>query len=216
MDLYNERIMPCGARMCYVPQFAHEHVEWGFQDQSLRFFVDRKVVQVSEAASVRCLVFCDSDTLVTGSDDNLVSLWRLSHGSTNTPVTPGTVPNSRLSLDHVMRGHAEAVTCIAASRPWSLIVSGSEDKSAILWDLNRAQYVRTIRHETAVHAVAISDSEVRVLQPCVDEHDLESSIFSGTYRNCFTGSTGDSYVERTIDSIIAIIGSRPDPHAGFP
>jgi WD40 repeat protein len=61
-----------------------------------------------------------------------------------------------------MRIHTGRVIAITASRPWSMIVSGSTDGSAALWDLNRAVYVRSIFHgdgpESAVHLVAINES----------------------------------------------------------
>ena len=57
---------------------------------------------------------------------------------------------------------------VAACRAWSVIVSGSEDGTAIIWDLNRAVYANTIHHRdledveesTGVHCVAINDSTV--------------------------------------------------------
>lgn len=94
------------------------------------------------------------DTVVTGSTDYTVRLWRLgrTHG----------VP--KVTLTHIMRGHTAPVTCIAASRPWSLIISGSQDGSATLWDLNRGIYVRSIwhgqGHDSAVHLAAINESTV--------------------------------------------------------
>jgi WD40 repeat protein len=71
-------------------------------------------------------------------------------------------------LSHIMRIHTDEVVCITASRTWSLIVSGSKDGSAALWDLNRGVYVRSIWHAepegverdemTAVNLVAINES----------------------------------------------------------
>jgi WD40 repeat protein len=64
-----------------------------------------------------------------------------------------------------MRVHTDAVICVAASRAWSMAVSGSKDGSAAVWDLNRGLYVRSIWHEQeggeiGVHIVAINDSTV--------------------------------------------------------
>lgn len=44
MDLMTERVLPCLKSFVYIPQYTHEHIEWGFPDQSLRLFVDRKVM----------------------------------------------------------------------------------------------------------------------------------------------------------------------------
>lgn len=64
-----------------------------------------------------------------------------------------------------MRIHTDEVTCVVASRTWSLVVSGSKDGSAALWDLNRGVYVRSIWHGTPevpdpVDLVTINESTV--------------------------------------------------------
>jgi WD40 repeat protein len=71
----------------------------------------------------------------------------------------------QVSLSHNMRVHTEEVICVTASWPWSLVVSGSKDGSAVLWDFNRGVYVRSIWHgekgeSTAVDFVAINESTV--------------------------------------------------------
>lgn len=118
----------------------------------------RQVSQVVESAFCSCATYADSDTLVTGSTDNMVRLWQITRNDRNReqPVT--------VQLTHLMRGHTAKVTCITASRSWSLIVSGSQDGSAALWDLNRGAYMRSIWHGTGpsseVHLVAINESTV--------------------------------------------------------
>ena len=93
--------------------------------------------------------------MASGGSDHTVRLWKLvrSYG-----VPP------RVTVSHVMRGHKDSVTCVAASRTWSIVVSGSKDGSAIVWDLNRGTYVASIWHgddeQHEVHLVAINDSTV--------------------------------------------------------
>lgn len=58
-----------------------------------------------------------------------------------------------------LRGHRETVNTVAISVAYSIIVSGSEDKSCIVWDLNRLEYVRQLgKHEDGVRVVAINDA----------------------------------------------------------
>lgn len=124
----------------------------------------RQVSQVVESAFCSCATFTDADTLVTGSTDNMVRLWHVLRNSQNRdqPVT--------LQLTHQMRGHTARVSAVTASRAWSLIVSGSKDGSAALWDLNRGVYTRSIWHGAGeafeVHLVAINESTVRYLAAC--------------------------------------------------
>jgi WD40 repeat protein len=72
-----------------------------------------------------------------------------------------------VTLSHIMRVHTDEVITVAASRAWSMVVSGSKDGSAAIWDLNRGVYVRSIWHgregaaSSKVHLVAINESTVR-------------------------------------------------------
>lgn len=64
-----------------------------------------------------------------------------------------------LKLMKCLRGHRETVNTVAISVAYSIIVSGSEDKSCIVWDLNRLEYVRQLgKHEDGVRVVAINDA----------------------------------------------------------
>lgn len=113
------------------------------------------MVQAIESVPCNTIAFADGENMVSGGNDHTVRLWKLVR-SYGVPL--------RVVVSHVMRGHKESVTCVAASRTWSIVVSGSEDGSAIVWDLNRGTYVASIwhgdseRHE--VHLVAINESTV--------------------------------------------------------
>ncbi|KAG0419299.1 hypothetical protein HPB47_004226, partial [Ixodes persulcatus] len=73
-------------------------------------------------------------------------------------VTVWQFDKKKMSLKQNLHGHTEAVTCLAASRPYNLIVSGSRDYTCILWDLSRLVFTRQLRGHTApIAAVAIND-----------------------------------------------------------
>ncbi|WAR10400.1 LYST-like protein [Mya arenaria] len=56
-------------------------------------------------------------------------------------------------------GHTDRVTSLVVCRPYSVLVSCSQDGTCIIWDLNRLSYVRSIRsHKSAVKALAISNT----------------------------------------------------------
>ncbi len=56
-------------------------------------------------------------------------------------------------------GHSDVVTTLVVCKPFSVLVSASVDGTAIVWDLNRLSYVRSIRdHKDAVQALAVSDT----------------------------------------------------------
>ena len=87
-------------------------------------------------------------------------MWKVTRGQQQ--------QHSRIQLTHIMRIHTDEVISVAASRTWSLVVTGSRDGSAALWDLNKGVYVRSIWHgeasdANAVRLVAINESTVSSL-----------------------------------------------------
>lgn len=121
----------------------------------LRIYFKQKV-QVAESTHCTCATFADSDSLVIGSSDCTVRLWQITRKNDTTKMTE----------THIMRAHTESVLCVTSSRAWFMIVSGSGDGTAVIWDLNRAAYVRSISHRFGredglkVHLVAINESTV--------------------------------------------------------
>jgi WD40 repeat protein len=94
---------------------------------------------------------------VTGCSDYTVRLWKITRSQNSNLV--------RLGLSHIMRIHTDDVISVTASRAWSVVLSGSKDGSAALWDLNRGIYIRSIWHGdagelSAVGLVAINESTV--------------------------------------------------------
>lgn len=65
------------------------------------------------------------------------------------------------SCPQALYGHTQAVTCLAASVTFSLLVSGSQDCTCILWDLDHLTHVaRLPAHREGISALAISDISV--------------------------------------------------------
>ena len=164
IDPIGEKILPCARGVSAVPSRPHEVLEWDAPHQpsgEMRFSIDRKVVQVIEGSFCCCAAFADTDTLVTGSTDFTVRLWKVARGTGGSSSALA----AQIEPTHIMRGHTASVTCIAASRAWSLVISGAEDGSASFWDLNRGVYVKSVWHgrglEAKVHIVAIQESTVR-------------------------------------------------------
>lgn len=163
------RPLPRGA--IGFPSISHEQIEWdqNTSDHSLRLVSHGIVTQVIEQVAPTCAAFADQDTLVTGSSDNAVRVWRVNQGQVAPSGFAGAPGRSRrhasstLSMTHLLRGHIHCVTCITTSRTWSVIVSGSEDGSAIVWDLNRGSYRHSIWHgnenqRAKVYLSAINES----------------------------------------------------------
>lgn len=188
-DQISQRIVPCTYGTICVPSHPHEQIIWDpkagsggnmkvLVDQKVRinFYLchvhvrvlianlhDLQVVQVVEATLCSCAAFADATTLVTGSRDHTVRLWAVQRNSGHTLQRQSNRPFG-ISLTHIMRAHAAEVICVAASRAWSMVISGSMDGSAVFWDLNRGTYVRSIWHgpgeDTGVHLASINENTV--------------------------------------------------------
>ncbi|KAJ3575407.1 hypothetical protein NP233_g1115 [Leucocoprinus birnbaumii] len=163
LDPLSDKVIPCRAGSLIIPLYPHEQVEWVPEKREICLLVDQKLVQTIENACCTCATFVDSDHLVTGFGDYTVRQWKLQR---NTSPTPGSNLSGKLSmsLTHIMRIHTDDITCIAASKTWSVILSGSRDGSAAIWELNRGGYVRSVWHprgesgNTTINLVAINES----------------------------------------------------------
>ncbi|KAG0364972.1 hypothetical protein BGZ54_006992 [Gamsiella multidivaricata] len=141
------------SQRAYEPFACSKYVEWGFSDNSVRLFLTEtgKVLGIFEnlhLEAITCVKWADDRTIVTTSRDTVVCIWRIVQSR-----------SYELKLMKCLRGHRETVHTVAISVAYSIIVSGSEDKSCIVWDLNRLEYVRQLgKHEDGVRVVAINDA----------------------------------------------------------
>lgn len=59
----------------------------------------------------------------------------------------------------VLHGHTGKINALVVCKAYSVVVSGSEDSTCIIWDLNRLCYVRSITcHASPVKVVAVSNT----------------------------------------------------------
>lgn len=59
-------------------------------------------------------------------------------------------------------GHTDTVTCLTASLAYHIIVSGSQDRTCIIWDLNKLSFLTQLRgHRAPVSALCINELTVR-------------------------------------------------------
>nr|CAD7454369.1 unnamed protein product [Timema tahoe] len=134
-----------------VPPTFNKYVAWGFADHSLRIglYDSDKAVLVCEAIMqsngeiVTCV--CPSVKLIiTAGTSSVVTIWEY--------------VRKQLNIKQSLYGHTDAVTCLACSPAYNVVVSGSRDATAIVWDLSRRIFVRQFRGHTApIAAVAINE-----------------------------------------------------------
>lgn len=97
----------------------------------------------------------DGQTLISGSRDTTIKIWHLhtldiyQSNSTNRLIGDG--------LIDTLTGHSESINAVVISPNGQIIISGSEDNTIKLWDLNSGECLATLAgHEAGVRAVAIS------------------------------------------------------------
>lgn len=97
--------------------------------------------------------------LVCGSDSSAVHMYRLRSDRKGKSVS--------MLRSWTLFGHTAAVRCVAVCDNYSIAVSGSDDHTCIIWDLNRASFVRSLNHhEGPVTCVAISRTRGDIVSVC--------------------------------------------------
>ncbi|KAJ3272044.1 hypothetical protein HDV01_005996 [Terramyces sp. JEL0728] len=153
IKLYTGQLLATGTSKVFIPPTYNRYIEWGNIDYSIRVLSNDspKPVIVFESLHVGQItyaVFVDQDTLVTGGEDTTVCIW--SYANTKKPT---------LELSACMRGHKSKICTIAASRSFSIIVSGAEDNTAIIWELNHNQYIQSlVGHNSPIRILSINEN----------------------------------------------------------
>lgn len=158
--LLDEYPSPIGLNKVPIYPGIHQIISWGHWDQSLRICAldSGKVLSIIETGNEGDILCGDVPTngqvFVSGGSNCVLHVWKrttrfLSKSAAKT--TP-----EQFTLYSSLYGHTDAVLCVKISQAWSIIASGSEDKTCILWDLNQLSYIRTLKHENPVSLLDIS------------------------------------------------------------
>lgn len=87
-----------------------------------------------------------------------------------------------------LHGHKDCITCMELCQAFSIVVSGSCDKTAIIWDLNRLSYVRCLEHSNTVASLAISKTtgDIGTVSHTMKYVSEESTIEEGSVIKLWT------------------------------
>eukprot|EP00058_Branchiostoma_floridae_P010550 XP_002596038.1 hypothetical protein BRAFLDRAFT_202950 [Branchiostoma floridae] len=136
-----------------IPPAYNKYMAWGFADLSIRTgtYESDKASGVYEGlqwGEVLCAACPSARVLITGGTSTVVCVWEM----------PGKDKTRQLVLKQALYGHTEPVTCLAVSSAYNVIVSGSRDRTCIIWDLNQLIFVRQLRdHAAPVAAVYVNE-----------------------------------------------------------
>ncbi|KAI4349464.1 hypothetical protein L6164_010050 [Bauhinia variegata] len=154
---FHDKILVAGANNFLKPRTYTKYVAWGFPDRSLRFmsYDQDRLLSTHENLHGGNQIQCagashDGHILVTGADDGLVNVWRVSK------FMPRAL--RRLHLEKSLCAHTAKITCLQVSQPYMLLVSGSDDCTVIIWDLSSMVFVRQLpEFPVAVSAIFVND-----------------------------------------------------------
>ena len=127
-------------RICFPTKSFNKFISWGFLDFSIRisYIENDKISEVIENAhdgQVSCLcVTSDGSYILTGGTDSIIAVRKIKK----------TKGNRSFVFLKSLTGSFSPISCIAASRSYSIIVSSTIDNTIILWDLNRLSFVKKL------------------------------------------------------------------------
>ncbi|XP_010501297.1 PREDICTED: protein SPIRRIG-like [Camelina sativa] len=154
---FHDKVLVAGANCFLKPRGYTKYITWGFPDRSLRFmsYDQDKLLSthenLHESNQIQCAgVSHDGRIVVTGAEDGLVCVWRVSKD--------GPRGSRRLRLEKALCAHTAKVTCLRVSQPYMMIASGSDDCTVIIWDLSSLSFVRQLPDfPVPISAIYIND-----------------------------------------------------------
>ncbi|ONK60513.1 uncharacterized protein A4U43_C08F19280 [Asparagus officinalis] len=160
---FHEKILIAGSNTLLKPSTYTKYISWGFPDRSLRIlsYDQDRLLSTHESLhggnQIQCTgVSHDGKVLATGGDDGVISVWQFSKD--------GIRSQRRLHLERALSAHTARITCLHVCQPYSLIVTGSEDCTVILWDLTNLVFVRQLpEFPVSVSAVHVNELTGEIL-----------------------------------------------------
>ncbi|KAM6916813.1 lysosomal-trafficking regulator isoform 2-T2 [Xenentodon cancila] len=144
-------------------------LSWGYADNILRLKSKQSeppinFIQCSQLHQVTsCAWVPDGCQLFTGSKCGVITAY----SNRFTSTTPSEMEvESQVDL----YGHTGEVTSLLVCKPYSILISVSNDGTCILWDLNRLCYVQSLTgHKSPVTAVSASETTGDIATVCDSE-----------------------------------------------
>ncbi|XP_017319576.1 WD repeat- and FYVE domain-containing protein 4 isoform X1 [Ictalurus punctatus] len=138
-----------------MPPLWNTYFCWGYYDNTCSFgnYTTEKDFGVWEGLSdwgeAVCAACPNSNVIITAGSSTVVCVWDVSISKDKLKY---------MRLKEALYGHTDTVTCVVVSETHSVIISGSQDQTCILWDLEDLNYITQLpAHSSSVTALAIND-----------------------------------------------------------
>ncbi|KAJ7624773.1 hypothetical protein FB45DRAFT_1060954 [Roridomyces roridus] len=155
-QLYSPLINPCATVILQgADEFREGRAEIPATNVHIPDVEDLMYSQAFEghAGRILCVEFVHGEYVASAGSDGSIRFWD---------------PLSGVPVLKPFETHAGPVTCLAYARDANLLVAGSRDTRASVWDLDKLELVAELRHESPVTRVAILPSGAVVATLCKD------------------------------------------------
>ncbi|KAG7173359.1 WD repeat and FYVE domain-containing protein 3-like [Homarus americanus] len=122
---------------------------------------------------------------------------------TSTVVNVYEIIKRQLVQKKSLYGHSDAITCLAASSAYGLLVSGSRDRSAIIWDLARLAYgdIATCAG-TWLHVWSINGTPVASVNTALGAHSPLQQILCVSFSTMYEWDPGNVIMTGSSDGVV--------------
>lgn len=132
-------LLTIGQKSLLIKPLCEFYFSYGHSDNSLRLysFIGDQLQATWEnlhLSQITCAHITKEGRLVLGGDDAVVSVWKFKQSK----------KTLQLHLLSRLCSHSKSISCVAVSSKYGIIVSGSKDKTCIIWDLNKLQIIRQL------------------------------------------------------------------------
>ncbi|KAJ6233844.1 beige/beach-related [Anaeramoeba flamelloides] len=125
--------------------------------------------------TVTCLSIDETNSyLITGSKDSTIIIWNLIKDGKN-----GLMVDT--NFKKMLRGHYDEITCIDVNSNWNTIVTGSKDKSILLFTLEKGKYIMSIELNSTIHFIKILPESGLICACCNDEKKIYFYSLNGKF-----------------------------------
>uniref|UniRef100_A0A183C1L8 Uncharacterized protein n=1 Tax=Globodera pallida TaxID=36090 RepID=A0A183C1L8_GLOPA len=143
---------------------------WGFYDRSVRFGAvghekSTCILETNDVYEITCMATTDGRQVFAGLSTGTVFVWSFCLPAPSSSVSASlsvskSVPNARLTPKRALSAHSDVVTALAANAAHNVLVSGSRDRTVVVWHLTRLGFIRQLAiHPGPVSAVAINEAK---------------------------------------------------------
>src|SRR5919199_1558841 len=133
----------------------------------------------------------DGQILASGGRDKTLHVWNLQAVSNYNSISP-TGRSIGDGLTYSFTGHSDSINCIAISPNGKILLSGSEDSTIHLWNLETGKFLACLEeHEAGVKAIALTPDGKMLVSGSQDKTIKLWDLDTGELKSTLVGHWGE-------------------------